>query len=329
MSKQFHNMRTVKFHDLLHMQKLELDYDQRVLSTFIKSLITDSTTNSDLDCRRLCLEFLNCDVWMEGRRPAVQNFDPSSEGSTMWYNFMRSITFIGSPVNPDLRYSLPEGHSANLFGSLTEAHQTWETRFELSVYVPDGGDPGKDHRIPSKKRYDIRQQPRMLSTRPCWKDGHDAINAALPVIVDTWSNKHAHSYGPRNGFTQLCLWRWLQANMMHGTGALFVSSTHDLESTLAGFVKTDLGWVFQTYWQSLELSQPLGSATLRSVLPLMPAGETIYLTCPSVTGDPNDSRYEIYKKKFATGGETSFAAFLAPFEAQPPYYHTGLKETVL
>lgn len=341
-------METRTFDSLHTYHRLDWDFDHHILTSFINLIRVDAATQPDPQIAELCRNLLNCTVVMDGHRPVFQNFDPSSEGSDCWYNFMRSLTFLSYQPVPDIRGLLQEqgdGAFANLYGNVTPQGRAWEDTFDLYYHIVRGGaDLGKDDRLSSKKRYNIRQQPRLNylpgnGFNPFYATGavmqytpqEQVIDQYLPAIIKGWSEGHARSYGIRNGFTQLCLWRWLQANLREGHARLYQRFTDDgKDFALAGFTFCPgIGWVYQTFWQPLPITQPLATAMLAHCLPTLPNEDMVWLTCPSVTGDERDSHYETYKRKFATGSVTSYSEFLGPFDdAKPPFYNTLLQETV-
>lgn len=326
-------MHTVLFHELADLPGFHWDFNHVVVKNFIQLLSKDAQSFPDLRMRHLCYSMLYSDVVVYHGRPLFQNFDPSSSGFDCWYNFLRGLTFIGTQPNPDVRQLLADrgpNAMANLYGAMASSERPWEDQFTLYTHhVHAGIDPAHDPRLPTKKRYDLRHQPHMyLMDRPYRPV--TLINRHLPDIVSMWADHHPNSYGVRNGFTQLCLWRWLQANIEYGSGRLFERQTLHGDVAMVGFVESDLGWVFQTFWQANQTRPALGTAMLRHCLPLLPDNAVVFLTCPSDTGDQEDSRYEQYKKKFATGSQTSYSEFLAPFDdGKPPFYHTLHKDYVL
>lgn len=321
----------IKFHELVRDGRpFKWDFPKEVLEAFTHRMWRHAACFPDDATRRLCYDLLYSDVLVIDGRPTFQRFDPADADPTFWYSFMRGLTFIGA-APPDIRRHLGEGQTANLFGALTSSGRDWESQYYLAQYQVENTrlDPGHDPRLTSKQRYYIRREQVLDVIAVGRNNAIELIDMKLPAIVEGWACQHGHSYGVRNGFTQLCLWTWLQANIQCGQALLFQCETEDLKGySLAGYVNSIHGWTFQTFWQPLPIKHPLGIATLRATLPLLPIGATVWLTCPSVTGDVNDSRYEIYKRKFAITEQLTYSEFLAPFDAQAPYYHTGRKETV-
>jgi hypothetical protein len=271
---------------------------------------------------------LNSSVYYKDGVVLAQCYDPSMDDQDTTYVFMRFASFVGtqSITHEDaLEIQRLSGTPIiNLIGTLTPDSRPWTSTFPIYTHLCGGIDPAQDMRLNAKKRNDIRKATplELMEVPPDNVDGF--IDSKLDQIVDSWSNRHVSSYGERNGLMQLCLWRWQQAMNSLGRSRLFCAA-----SVVAGFTRLDLGWIYQSFWQDLVETRPLATSALRSSLPLLPVGDLVYLSCPCVTGDPEDNHYEAYKRKFATEEVKSYSQFYAPFQAKPPFFDLNLFEPVL